>query len=260
MASATMKSQLVAPVAATRGRACSTMTGSMSMALTRPEMPARAAQNSPSPQHRSTSTMPGRTPISQRTRLGSGHNTCHQSASGIVVAGKKPPIMRFSRTLRIGILQPRRSSFILIVIELLRALSRVGERKSTGIARVMATYFGARDEFEPVSRDELLDRLRCGAVNLLNMCPGTSSPSRVNPTLMTFRSRGYCIARRPLPTLLGHSAFAVARVFLVARHWLAEVRRNRCLSSSPKSGSSSTARIFAALITARRRAAAAVVA
>ena len=89
----------------------------------------------------------------------------------------------------------------------------------------------------------------------------TSSPSRVNPTLMTFRSRGsqlglarhrrrrgckrqtavlaeikkYCIARRPLPTLLGHSAFAVARVFLVARHWLAEVRRNRCLSSSPKS-------------------------
>jgi hypothetical protein len=54
---------------------------------------------------------------------------------------------------------------------LLRALSRVGERKSTGIARVMATYFGARDEFEPVSRDELLDHLRRGAVNLLDMCP-----------------------------------------------------------------------------------------
>jgi hypothetical protein len=36
--------------------------------------------------------MPGRTPISTRTVTGSGHNTCHQSASGIVVAGKKPTI------------------------------------------------------------------------------------------------------------------------------------------------------------------------
>src|SRR5205823_6831106 len=59
-------------------------------------MRASAAVNSPSPQHRSTTTMPGRTPISTRTVTGSGHNACHQSASGIVVAGKKPTIMRFS--------------------------------------------------------------------------------------------------------------------------------------------------------------------
>jgi hypothetical protein len=42
--------------------------------------------------------------------------------------------------------------------------SRVGERDSAEIPLVMATYFGARDEFGPVSCDELLDRLRCGAV------------------------------------------------------------------------------------------------
>ena len=40
----------------------------------------------------------------------------------------------------------------------LLALSRVCERNSAEIARVMASYFRARDEFEPVSRDELLDR------------------------------------------------------------------------------------------------------
>jgi rhodanese-related sulfurtransferase/predicted transcriptional regulator len=58
-----------------------------------------------------------------------------------------------------------------VVVALLAALSRVGERNSAEIARVMASYFRARDEFEPVSRDELLDRLRCGAATILDVRP-----------------------------------------------------------------------------------------
>ena len=58
-----------------------------------------------------------------------------------------------------------------VVVGLLAALSRVGERNSAEIARVMAIYFRARDEFEPVSRDELLDRLRCGAATVLDVRP-----------------------------------------------------------------------------------------
>src|SRR5713226_2280485 len=50
-----------------------------------------------------------------------------------------------------------------LVVGLLTALSRFGERNSAEIARVMASYFRARDEFEPVSRDELLYRLRAGS-------------------------------------------------------------------------------------------------
>src|SRR6516162_7574802 len=57
------------------------------------------------------------------------------------------------------------------VIDLLRALSRVGERNSAEIARVMASYFHARDEFDPVSRQELLNRLRCGSVAVLDVRP-----------------------------------------------------------------------------------------
>jgi len=57
------------------------------------------------------------------------------------------------------------------VIGLLNALSRVGERNSAEIARVMASYFRARDELEPVSRHELLDRLRCGAAAVLDVRP-----------------------------------------------------------------------------------------
>jgi rhodanese-related sulfurtransferase len=57
------------------------------------------------------------------------------------------------------------------VIALLNALSRVGERNSADIARVMATYFRARDELEPVSRTELLNRLQAGVAAVLDVRP-----------------------------------------------------------------------------------------
>jgi ArsR family transcriptional regulator len=57
------------------------------------------------------------------------------------------------------------------VIGLLNALSRVGERNSAEIARVMASYFRARDELEPVSRTELLHRLRAGTAAVLDVRP-----------------------------------------------------------------------------------------
>jgi ArsR family transcriptional regulator len=58
-----------------------------------------------------------------------------------------------------------------LVIGLLNALSRVGEQNSAEIARVVATYFRARDELEPVSRAELLDRLRSGTATVLDVRP-----------------------------------------------------------------------------------------
>jgi rhodanese-related sulfurtransferase/predicted transcriptional regulator len=57
------------------------------------------------------------------------------------------------------------------VVGLLAALGRVGGQSSAEIARVTAQYFRARDEFEPVSREELLDRLRCGAAAVLDVRP-----------------------------------------------------------------------------------------
>jgi rhodanese-related sulfurtransferase/predicted transcriptional regulator len=58
-----------------------------------------------------------------------------------------------------------------VVVGLFNALSRVGERNSAEIARVTASYFQARDEFEPVSRNELLDRLRSGTATVLDVRP-----------------------------------------------------------------------------------------
>jgi ArsR family transcriptional regulator len=58
-----------------------------------------------------------------------------------------------------------------VVVGLLGALSRVGERNSAEIARVVASYFRARDDFEPVSRAELLDRLGSGTATVLDVRP-----------------------------------------------------------------------------------------
>src|SRR5262249_27707002 len=58
-----------------------------------------------------------------------------------------------------------------VVMGLLGALSSVGERNSAEVARVMASYFRARDELEPVSREELLDRVRAGTATALDVRP-----------------------------------------------------------------------------------------
>ncbi len=57
------------------------------------------------------------------------------------------------------------------VVPLLRALGRVGERNAAEVQQVLATYFRARDELEPVSREELVHRLRDGLAIVLDVRP-----------------------------------------------------------------------------------------
>jgi ArsR family transcriptional regulator len=57
------------------------------------------------------------------------------------------------------------------VVRLLQALGRVGERNVAEIERMMAAYFRARDQLEPVSREVLLERLRDGLVIVLDVRP-----------------------------------------------------------------------------------------
>ena len=57
------------------------------------------------------------------------------------------------------------------VVELMRALGRVGERNVAEVNRVMTDYFHARDALEPVSRKDLVSRLRDGLVTVLDVRP-----------------------------------------------------------------------------------------
>jgi rhodanese-related sulfurtransferase len=57
------------------------------------------------------------------------------------------------------------------VVALIKALGRVGERNIAEIGRVVTDYFEARDALEPVSRDDLVARLRDDLVTVLDVRP-----------------------------------------------------------------------------------------
>ena len=79
---------------------------------------------------------------------------------------------------RAGLVASRRSGkFVLCrltddtVLVLLSALRQVAERNLAEVDRVIRGYFDARDDMEPVSREELVDRLRDGLVTVLDVRP-----------------------------------------------------------------------------------------
>jgi ArsR family transcriptional regulator len=57
------------------------------------------------------------------------------------------------------------------IIRLLRSLAVVGERNVAEVQRVMASYFRTRDAMEPMSRSELMARLRDDLVVVLDVRP-----------------------------------------------------------------------------------------
>ena len=58
------------------------------------------------------------------------------------------------------------------VVDLLTAVRRTTERGVAEIDKIVQSYFHARDSLEPVSHEELADRLRDGVVTLIDVRPG----------------------------------------------------------------------------------------
>ena len=57
------------------------------------------------------------------------------------------------------------------VVDLFNALQRSAERHLAEVERVVHGYYTARDSLEPMSRDELVSRLKEGSVTLLDVRP-----------------------------------------------------------------------------------------
>jgi len=57
------------------------------------------------------------------------------------------------------------------VLDLLVSVRRVAEHSSAEVDRVVRSYFHNRDNLEPVSRKELMDRLKAGIVTVLDLRP-----------------------------------------------------------------------------------------
>jgi rhodanese-related sulfurtransferase/DNA-binding transcriptional ArsR family regulator len=57
------------------------------------------------------------------------------------------------------------------VLDLLAAVRRIAERNLAEVERTVRGYFQNRDSLEPVSRSDLLDRLKAGLVTVLDVRP-----------------------------------------------------------------------------------------
>jgi rhodanese-related sulfurtransferase/biotin operon repressor len=57
------------------------------------------------------------------------------------------------------------------VVQMLSAMSRVGEAYVSDVERIVRLYFAAKDELEAVSPKELLDRARKGLITVLDVRP-----------------------------------------------------------------------------------------
>jgi rhodanese-related sulfurtransferase/DNA-binding transcriptional ArsR family regulator len=110
--------------------------------------------------------------------LGQGERSVEELASraGLAFANTSRHLQILRRA---RLVEPRREGKRMLyslagrneVVGLLHALGRVGERNVAEIERVMAAYFRARDNLEPVSRESLMQRLRDGLVTVLDVRP-----------------------------------------------------------------------------------------
>lgn len=97
------------------------------------------------------------------------------NCSGLSVANASQHLQQMRRA---GLVEPRREGkFILYrlsdsaVLDLIAALTRIGERHVAEVDKIVRTYFQSRDAMEPVSRSELLLRMKKGDVQVLDVRP-----------------------------------------------------------------------------------------
>lgn len=57
------------------------------------------------------------------------------------------------------------------VLDLIAAVRRIAENQSAEVDRVVRSYFQDRDSLEPVSRTELMERMRAGVATVLDVRP-----------------------------------------------------------------------------------------
>ena len=119
------------------------------------------------------------------------------------------------------------------VLDLLGAVRRIAERNLAEVGRVVRSYFEERDALEPVSRDELMRRLRAGSVTVLDVRPPDEFalghiPGAVNVPLSALSQRlsafkrsreiiaycrgAYCVLSFEAVALLREKGFKVRRL------------------------------------------------
>ena len=97
------------------------------------------------------------------------------SCTGLSMANASQHLQRMRRA---GLVETRREGKFVYyrlsdtaVIDLVAALTRIGERNIAEVDKIVRTYFNSRDAMEPVSRANLLARMKKGDVQVLDVRP-----------------------------------------------------------------------------------------
>lgn len=95
--------------------------------------------------------------------------------SGLSIANASQHLQKMRR---VGLIEARRDGKFVYyrlsdasVLDLIASLTRIGERHVAEVGRIVRGYFQSRDDMEPVSRSELLTRMKKGDVQLLDVRP-----------------------------------------------------------------------------------------
>ncbi|ODT22651.1 MAG: ArsR family transcriptional regulator [Hyphomicrobium sp. SCN 65-11] len=95
--------------------------------------------------------------------------------AGLTVANASQHLQRMRRA---GLIEARRDGKFIYyrlsdnaVLDLVSALTRIGERHVAEVDKIVRTYFESRDDMEPVSRSDLLSRMKKGEVQVLDVRP-----------------------------------------------------------------------------------------
>jgi rhodanese-related sulfurtransferase len=151
---------------------------------------------------------------------------------------------------RVGLVATRRQGKFIYyaladdgILDVLRALRRIAERNVAEVERIVRSYFNKRDELEPISRKQLLKRIRAGTVAVLDVRPPDEFalghlPGAVNIPLRTLKARlaelntaqeivaycrgEYCVLSFEAVALLRASGFTVRRLEDGLPEWRAE--------------------------------------
>jgi rhodanese-related sulfurtransferase/predicted transcriptional regulator len=118
--------------------------------------------------------------------------------TGLSVANASQHLQRLRRA---GLVAARRDGKFVYyqlsddsVLGLIAALHRIGERNVAEVERLLHSYFYNRDSLEPISREELVERSRAGAVTIVDVRPEDEFalghlPDAVNIPLRALESR-----------------------------------------------------------------------
>ena len=95
--------------------------------------------------------------------------------AGLSIANASQHLQRMRRA---GLVETRREGKFIYyrlsdnaVLDLISALAHIGERHVAEVDKIVRTYFVNRDAMEPVSRSDLLSRMKKGDVQVLDVRP-----------------------------------------------------------------------------------------